>query len=281
MRLDAELARTGRSASTTSAGVPASPFSRSSAGSRPIARPAGRTRPRPPRSRAPAPPRRPAASVAAGRLAARRAPGRTARRVSSTDRNAQVELGRRSGPPAPAYGVGPPPPMITGGRGAAPASAGGGVGRAGSACRRSENCSPTGRVPQPGDDLELLLEAVEALADGGERDAVRVVLAPRTSRRRGPARPGRRSSRRPAPPRSRAGPGSRNVAGRHQRAEPDRGGLPGEPGEGDPGVGRPGQPVRRPSRGSGRSGRRRRTRGPPSPGDGEQLLVAWRPAGAR
>ena len=72
---------------------------------------------------------------------------------------------------------------------------------------------PDRGAPQPGDDGQLLLQPIEALADRREGDAVGGVLVARTSRRRGRARPGRRSWRRPRPPRR---PAAR-AAGRWRR----------------------------------------------------------------
>ena len=68
------------------------------------------------------------------------------------------------------------------------------------------------RCPQPGDQRQLLLEAVEALAEGRKRDSVGTGARPRTTRLRVPARPALRTSGRPRRRRSRAGPGWRNVA---------------------------------------------------------------------
>ena len=97
--------------------------------------------------------------------------------------------------------------------------------------------------PQPGDHLELLGQPVEALADRRERDAVRGVLRARTSPRRCPARPGRRSS---GPPARRSSPAGR-AAGRWPTSPACRAGsagLPGQRGQGHPGVRRAGQARR-------------------------------------
>ncbi len=99
-------------------------------------------------------------------------------------------------------------------------------------------------LPQPGDHGELLLEAVEALAGGGERDAVGAVLVV--------VPPGPQPQLHPPAAHRvdlRDGDGQRpwqaEGGRRQQRAEPDPGGLPGEPTEGHPRVGRPGPAVAR------------------------------------
>ena len=101
---------------------------------------------------------------------------------------------------------------------------------------------PGGRRPQAGDDGELLLEPVEALADRREGDAEGGVLLLEPARAQPeldpPAAhlvdPGDGHGERPGQPeRGRA----------DQGAEPDAAGVAGEPGEGGPGVGGPGGAV--------------------------------------
>ena len=116
-------------------------------------------------------------------------------------------------------------------------------------------------APEPGDDLELLGEALEPLAGVGEREAVGRVLAVVPPRAEAdldaPAahgvdlRDGDRERPR-GPERDR----------RDEGAEPDGAGVTRQAGEGRPGVGRAGQARPPKKRCSGRSGRRRRSRAP-------------------
>jgi hypothetical protein len=98
------------------------------------------------------------------------------------------------------------------------------------------------RVPHPGDDRELLLEHAEPLHGGRERHAVGGVLGVEPAGAEAELHPaaahlvhlGHAHRQRPWPP-------ERHRA--HQRAEPDPGGLQGQPGQRDPRVGRAGQPA--------------------------------------
>ena len=109
--------------------------------------------------------------------------------------------------------------------------------------------------PQPGDDGELLLQALEALAEGREGDGVGLVLGLVPARAEAELDPAaahlvdlRHGDR--------EGTGVAERGRRDERAEADRGGLAGEPGQRDPGVRRAREAVGvRPSPGSGRSGR--------------------------
>jgi hypothetical protein len=96
------------------------------------------------------------------------------------------------------------------------------------------------RLPQPGNDLELLLQPVEAFPGRGKGDPVGPVLAFEPARSDPELRPpaahgihlGDRHGQRAGEAESGRG---------DQGAEPDPAGLPGQPGEGDPRVGRTGQ----------------------------------------
>ena len=101
---------------------------------------------------------------------------------------------------------------------------------------------PCRRLPETGDDGELLGESVEALAGVGELDAVRRVL--------GLEPPGPEPELDPPAAHlvdlgdlDREYAGIAEGRGGHQRAEPDRAGLPRDPGQGRPGIRRPGQTV--------------------------------------
>ena len=106
---------------------------------------------------------------------------------------------------------------------------------------------PVRRPPQSGDDGQLLLEALEALAHGRERDAVGGVL--------GLVPTGPEAQLHPA-----AGHGVDPGHGDGQRtgeteggrgdqgAQPDRGGVAGDAGQGDPGVAGAGEAVGTPHR---------------------------------
>ena len=128
------------------------------------------------------------------------------------------------------------------------------------------------RAPQPGDDRELLLVAVEPLPQRRERDAVGGVLGLEPAGADAELDPaaahlvdlGHRDRQRPGQPE-----GGR----RHQRAQPDPAGLAGQPGERHPGVGRAGQAV---------AAHRQVVVGPEegveagllgAPGDGQQVVV--------
>lgn len=100
-----------------------------------------------------------------------------------------------------------------------------------------------GRAPQAGDDLELLLEPLEAFGDRGEGDPVGRVLVLEPAR----AEPEVHSATgHPVHLRDRdgeqAGVPERRCG--HECAEPDRRRLPRQPGECDPRIRRPRQPVR-------------------------------------
>ena len=183
--------RTARSCRRPPAGVPARPFSRSSAGSRPIAaaRRSSSASSAPTQSTR-ALDQRIVGGVAVRRLAGLPDPGelRPGRRLVD---ERQVELvGVRRGQRGRALLADAADEHRR--LGLAPAWAARASRSPGSA-RPSKEKPPVGR-PQPGDDRELLLEPVEALAGARERDAVLRVLLARTSRRRCRARPGRRSS---------------------------------------------------------------------------------------
>ena len=127
-------------------------------------------------------------------------------------------------------------------------------------------------APEPGDDRHLLLVPVEPLPQLRERDAVGGVLGLE------PAGPD--AELHPAAAhlvdlrdRDRQGSGQPEGGRRHERAEPDPGGLAGQSGEGHPGVGRPGQAV---------PAHRQVVVGPEegveagllgAPGDGEEIVV--------
>ena len=101
---------------------------------------------------------------------------------------------------------------------------------------------PLRRLPQAGDDRQLLLEPGEALAQVRERDGIGLVLV-----------------RIPAGPQPELHPAAAHLihlrdadrqrtrvpesGRRHQRAEPDPGRLAGQPGQRHPGIGRAGQPA--------------------------------------
>jgi hypothetical protein len=97
-------------------------------------------------------------------------------------------------------------------------------------------------APQPGDDGQLLLVAVEAFAERGERDAVGGVLVGEPARADAQLHP---AAAHLVDLRDRDGQraGEPEGTGRHQGPQSDPAGLAGEPGEGDPGVGRAGESV--------------------------------------
>ena len=211
-------------------------------------------------------------------------PSRTRSKIAGTSCRSKPTLyssANRAASAAPRFL--PAPPRMIGGRGRLHRlRQRGRVLERGSARRRSRTSARRASSQQPVDDLHLLGEPVEALADGRERDAVRACARARTSRLPRP------SSTRPPLISSTwataiaSGPGSRKVAGVDQRAEPDAARLAGERGEGEPRVGRAGQAVAgRPSTGSGRSGRTRRSRAPRRPWRRGAGRRSWRPAGVR
>ncbi len=118
------------------------------------------------------------------------------------------------------------------------------------------------RRPDPGDDLELLLESVEALTEGWKRDPVGAVLGVVPAGTDAELDP---SARHGVDVGDRDRERARETEGGRSdhRAEPDRRRVAGEAGEGGPRVRWARQPA--PSRrcaSSGRSGRRRRSRAP-------------------
>ena len=128
------------------------------------------------------------------------------------------------------------------------------------------------RAPQPGDDRQLLLVAVEPLPQRRERDAVGGVLGLEPARADAELDPAA-AHLVDLRDRDRQRPGQPEGGRRHQRAQPDPAGLPGQPGEGHPGVGRSGQAV---------AAHRQVVVGPEegveagllgAPGDGEQVVV--------